>query len=86
MLTQSVNFTFHYAGASWEVNANFSRSSETLSADYDNEWSLDDIEVIGDDAMDCHGELKEVFVRKFASTEMVSLASLIEDKAREELE
>lgn len=86
MITQSVSFTFYYAGASWDVTANFSRFSETMSADYDNEWSPDDIEVVGDDGMDWHGELKEVFVRKFASTDMVSLASLIEDKAREELE
>ncbi len=47
---------------------------------------MDDIEVIGDDGLDWHGELKEVYIRKFASTEMISIASLIKDKAREELE
>lgn len=86
MIMQNVSFTFNHIGAAWEVEANFSRFSDTPSADGDNEWQIDDIEVIGDDGMDWHGELKEVFVRKFASTEMISLASLIEDKAWEELE
>ena len=86
MITQNISFTFNYAGASWEVEANFSRFSETPSADCDSEWQMDDIEVIGNDGMDCHGELKEVFIRKFASTDMRSLASMIEDDAREELE
>ena len=86
MLTQNVNFTFNHIGATWEVEANFSRFSDTPSADGDSEWQLDDIEVIGNDGMDWHGEMQQVFVRKFASTDMITLASLIEDKAREELE
>jgi len=86
MITQNTSFTFNHIGATWEVEVNFSRFSETPSADGDNEWQIDDIEVVGDDGMDWHGEMQQVFVRKFASTDMVSLASLIEDKAREELE
>jgi len=86
MITQNVSFTFNHVGATWEVEANFSRFSDTPSADGDNEWELDDIEVIGDDGMDWHGELQEVFVRKFASTDQISLTTMIEDKAREELE
>jgi len=86
MIKQEVSFTFSHIGATWEVEANFSRFSETPSADGDNEWQIDDIEVVGDDGMDWHGEMKEVFVRKFASTDMVTLASLIEDEAREKLE
>lgn len=85
MITQNVSFTFNHIGASWEVEANFSRFSATPSEDYDSEWQMDDIEVTGDDGMDWHGELQQVFIRKFASTEMISLASLIEDKAQEEL-
>ncbi len=86
MITQQINFTFSHIGATWEINATFSRFSATPSADYDGEWQMDDIEVIGDDGLDWHGELKEVYIRKFASTEMISIASLIKDKAREELE
>lgn len=86
MITQKVNFTFNHIGASWEVEANFSRFSKTPSADGDSEWQIDDIEVFGNDGIDCHGELQHAFVRKWASTDMVTLASLIENKAKEELE
>lgn len=85
MLKQDVNFIFHYAGGEWEVNAKFSRFSETPSADYDDEWQMDDIEIIGYDGADCHGELKDVFVRKWASTDLISLASFIEKEAEEKL-
>jgi len=85
MITQTASFTFHYAGASWDVNATFSRFSETMSADYDAEWQMDDIEVIGNDGIDCHGEFKDVFIRKFASTDMISLASMVEKEAEDKL-
>lgn len=86
MITENISFTFNYAGASWEVNATFSRFSETPSADYDSEWHMDDIEVIGNDGIDCHGEFKDVFIRKFASTDMISLAEFVENEALDKLE
>lgn len=86
MINQTVDFTFEYLGNSWEVDATFERFSETGSADGDHEWEMKDINVIGGDDCCYYSEFKQHFVCKWASTEMVSVASLIEAEAEEKLE
>lgn len=86
MQKQNVDFNFHYAGGIWEVSAEFSRFSSTPSADYDDEWSMDNISVTGVDGSECYLDLDEVYIRKRESTRMISLADLIEKESYQELD
>ena len=87
MHTTEVNFIYQRLGQKWDVTGYFHRMYDRPSFDgpHDDEWELDEIVVVCDDG-DQSGEMAEVFVRKFASTEMISLADDIEIEARELIE
>ena len=83
----TVDFTYHRLGQEWDVTAKFKRAHDTPSFDgpYDDEWELDEIEAVCEDG-DQFGEMNHVFIRKFASTDMISIAEDVENEARAKIE
>ena len=73
----NVCFIYNHVGSKYEVEAEYK---------WDAEWELCEIMAYDpdyeDDRMD---EFKELFVRKFASIEMVSVADMIIEAAAEQL-
>lgn len=69
----TIEFTYDHLGAKFEVTATYKKDCD--------DWELYDVCVESPDGHDYYGETKEIFVRKWASIEMKSLAELIEDTA-----
>lgn len=73
------NFTYNHLGVSFDVTATYRKDGE--------EWELEEITMTGPtDAADYYTETKEIFVRKWASTETQTLAEQIRDMAWDRFE
>lgn len=72
-MNKTIDFTYTIGGAEFIIEAEFDKDGEL----YDTRAYTDA------DCINNYGELREVFVRKNASVEMVSVASLIDDMARD---